>query len=543
MDKAKDKADEPKHSVTLKRGRDGKFRPNWYGDFQVDGVRKVMNLGVKWRGTPPASGSLRHEGDTAFEKSRTRAEAKLDVHVKDAHQKGHVQHLTERLIESKTGSAVEYTRIIDLAGRWRALGRGAPASEAHLVNCDAHFDRFVKFMRGRKPDAVYLYEVTAADAAAFVEEIRGKFAPATAQYGVRLLAKALGRFLPVGSANAFGEFIGMRKTGEGGVIHRQPFTPEELRKLLDAARDDEFLYPLVVTAMCSGMRRSDVCNLRWADVDLAGGMLTVKTSKTDANVEIPIFGPLRAVLQDRPKKGKHVFTDAVAMAAHNSQGVTYRFKALVARALDTKERTVPAIVPAASIEAEGAAAIAGHIPEGERRDRMLDTFRRYAAGASIRTIAKETGRPKGTISGDLHLISDWTGKRFVRSSEGPSIKTRIARVTRAPRAIGKAASVRDWHALRTTFVTLALSAGVPMELVRRVTGHATVEVVLKHYFRPDREQFKAALINAMPDILTETATPKLLSPADELTAMAGKVAAGTATDDDKKRLRKLVAKI
>ena len=57
----------------------------------------------------------------------------------------------------------------------------------------------------------------------------------------------------------------------------------------------------------------------------------------------------------------------------------------------------------------------------------------------------------------------------------------------------RTASVRDWHALRSTFVTLALSAGVPVELVLRVTGHATVEVVLKHYFRPDREQFKAAL--------------------------------------------------
>jgi len=41
-----------------------------------------------------------------------------------------------------------------------------------------------------------------------------------------------------------------------------------------------------------------------------------------------------------------------------------------------------------------------------------------------------------------------------------------------------------------------------MELVRRVTGHATVEVVLKHYFRPDREQFRAALTDALPDVLT-----------------------------------------
>jgi hypothetical protein len=41
-----------------------------------------------------------------------------------------------------------------------------------------------------------------------------------------------------------------------------------------------------------------------------------------------------------------------------------------------------------------------------------------------------------------------------------------------------------------------------MELVRRVTGHSTVDVVLKHYFRPGREAFKLALETAMPKMLT-----------------------------------------
>ena len=63
------------------------------------------------------------------------------------------------------------------------------------------------------------------------------------------------------------------------------------------------------------------------------------------------------------------------------------------------------------------------------------------------------------------------------------------------------ASVRDFHSFRTTWITLALSSGVPMELVRRVTGHATVDVVLKHYFRPGRADFKKALEAHMPPML------------------------------------------
>lgn len=57
-------------------------------------------------------------------------------------------------------------------------------------------------------------------------------------------------------------------------------------------------------------------------------------------------------------------------------------------------------------------------------------------------------------------------------------------------------SVADFHAFRTTWITMALSAGVPMELVRRVTGHSTVETVLKHYFRPGRDALKKEVAKA-----------------------------------------------
>ena len=70
------------------------------------------------------------------------------------------------------------------------------------------------------------------------------------------------------------------------------------------------------------------------------------------------------------------------------------------------------------------------------------------------------------------------------------------------------ASVKDFHSLRTTWITMALTAGVPMELVRRVTGHSTVDVVLKHYFRPGREAFKLALETAMPKMLTAGEMPE-----------------------------------
>jgi integrase len=60
------------------------------------------------------------------------------------------------------------------------------------------------------------------------------------------------------------------------------------------------------------------------------------------------------------------------------------------------------------------------------------------------------------------------------------------------------ASIRDFHSFRVTWVTLALTARVPLELVQKVTGHKTTDIVLKHYFQPGREAFREALHEAMP---------------------------------------------
>lgn len=101
------------------------------------------------------------------------------------------------------------------------------------------------------------------------------------------------------------------------------------------------------------------------------------------------------------------------------------------------------------------------------------------------------------------------------------------------------ASVRDFHSLRVTWVTLALTAGVPLELVQRVTGHKTTDVVLKHYFRPGQEDFRLALEGAMPKLLTmgsEEARAGLAKGAIE-------VSAEPAVKTAKQEMRELLGKL
>lgn len=78
---------------------------------------------------------------------------------------------------------------------------------------------------------------------------------------------------------------------------------------------------------------------------------------------------------------------------------------------------------------------------------------------------------------------------------------------RANRAHGmRRASLKDFHSLRTTWITEALTRGVSIETVKRISGHRTVEVVTTHYFRPGQDQVRAALADALPALLTSGET-------------------------------------
>ncbi len=68
--------------------------------------------------------------------------------------------------------------------------------------------------------------------------------------------------------------------------------------------------------------------------------------------------------------------------------------------------------------------------------------------------------------------------------------------TKAARPGRRCANVKGFHALRTTWITKALSAGVPVELVRRVSGHSGVDVVMRHYYHPNEETFRRAIWGA-----------------------------------------------
>ena len=419
--------------LEFRKKPDGTLRPDWYGRYEINGKRYCDNLGVKIAGTPPCSLSLRDEGDKAFERSRATAQAKLEHIVEEARGKKDSARLLEKLYEMKTGEALETIELKSLSDEWEKIPRKRKPSERYSKQCKSSLKSFTDFVAKQNKVAREISQVTKSMARAYMnaEEIRG-ISPKTWNDTLKLLRTTFQKLLPEGAPNPF--------TGipprESETIFREPFSPEELKGIVDASREHDFIRPVMITGICTAMRRGDCCLLQWKDVDLLSGFLTVKTSKTGQTVKIPIFPLLYDELVELPHNGKYVFPEQAAMYRENPDGITWRVRQVLKDA--------------------------GFKDKKENEDDV--------------------------IKGKVHVARE-TGLRR--------------------------ASIRDFHSFRVTWVTLALSAGVPLELVQKVTGHKTAEVVFKHYFQPGQDVFKDRLVRAMPKLMTEGKGRLLAEPSIE----------------------------
>ncbi len=64
------------------------------------------------------------------------------------------------------------------------------------------------------------------------------------------------------------------------------------------------------------------------------------------------------------------------------------------------------------------------------------------------------------------------------------------------------ASQSGWHAFKSTFITLALDASVPVEMVSKISGNKVADIIVGAYYGPDHEKLSAKMNSAMPAGLT-----------------------------------------
>jgi integrase len=266
----------------------------WYAAFKFDGRKTVINLGVPITGKRPPKRTML--GDDEFERSRGRAQEAHDRQERKLTVDRNAESALRKLVELKTGRPAGFPKLAELSRLWLQIPRRRTPGKHYVAQCTAILDRFVKFVETAKPGIKEFVEVTPEIANAYLnaEQERG-VSPSTWNYSLELLRTTFKRLhpqLPHGQ-NPFREFV----TKSAETVSRVPFTPEELKAIQEACAHDLNIGPVVITGMCTAMRRGDCCCLKWTDVDLKEGFIAVKTSKTGERVDIPIFPLLREELE------------------------------------------------------------------------------------------------------------------------------------------------------------------------------------------------------------------------------------------------------
>ena len=407
----------------------------WYARLVVNGRRINRNLGVEIRGIVPPG--LAQTGDLAFERSRAKAQVAMEQFQLDLKKRKSAEELVQTIHEIRTGRRIRSIALGDVALRWKALPRRRPLSERYVEQADSWMKRFIGYLNDQHPAVKEMADVQTQVAQDFfrAEQERG-IAAKTYNNSLIFLRSCFGALRKAGGL-VENPFDGI-PTREEDTIFRKPFSVEELAAIVEAAKSEPFIEPIIITAICTAMRRGDCCVLRKSSVDLPARFIKVKTSKTGELVQVPIFPLLYDVLSKlEPNDSPYVF------------------------------------------------------PQQEMKYQLNPDF--------ITDCVRRVMRIAGFFDPE-----DAVNEEELKKARGEIHQTR-------PNGLRKA-SVRDFHSFRVTWVTLALTAGVPLEIVQKVTGHRTASIVMKHYFQPGREEFRRTLANKLPALIGGNPQPIPIEP-------------------------------
>jgi site-specific recombinase XerD len=162
------------------------------------------------------------------------------------------------------------------------LERGLRPSTVVNYRCD--LEKIEKWLRAERDKDLVEDQLTPLDIDSFREYLGQRYQLSTANRNLAVLRRwldAVGRDDLLEYAGKFRLKLGMKK------LDRVPrrLTREEERRLLDVARNhgDAIHFAALLLLLRSGRRVSEVCNLRWEDVDLKANKAGVSTEWVKSN--------------------------------------------------------------------------------------------------------------------------------------------------------------------------------------------------------------------------------------------------------------------
>jgi integrase len=120
---------------------------------------------------------------------------------------------------------------------------------------------------------------------------------------------------------------------EARNVSKDVFTPEQIAALLQAAPSEDWR-GMIMLAYFTGLRLRDCSELRWNNVNLDKGIITVTTRKTKKDVTVPIHPQFAAWLDSQTRGiGKApVFPSLAGKSGSGTTGLSMTFKHIMERA-------------------------------------------------------------------------------------------------------------------------------------------------------------------------------------------------------------------
>ena len=297
----------------------------------------------------------RHFGTCEGAKSQRQAEAfERSVREKATQAAGlkSVKALFETFREDLTGGKkITLDEAFELA--LKKPRKRTPAEKQISIKRGIWQD-FLDFMHSEHPDIVNLSDVRKTHAEEYVALIResGKYNKAiqyrragkkrntsqtisySAPENIQLSPRTTNYYQVVCTEvfNLLKDDAGLQENPFSGILKldmknetREAFSPDELKTIFDNL--DGFTRPLFMMAVWTGLREGDICTLKWSDFDIERRIISRKTRKTGAKVQIPISDQLYDMLIAMPRtESEYVFPKHAEMYLANPSGVSYRVK-------------------------------------------------------------------------------------------------------------------------------------------------------------------------------------------------------------------------
>ena len=150
-----------------------------------------------------------------------------------------------------------------------------------------------------------IQDITTWQIEKYLAERRKKFKPATVNRELALLKHMFYRAVEWGKLkeNPANKNVKFFK----GVVNRVRYLmPDEFQTVLSNCED--FLKPIVIVAVHTGMRKGEILGLRWDQVNFEQKIITIVDTKNHERRDIPMDETVKATLRGVEKKGDLVFS-------------------------------------------------------------------------------------------------------------------------------------------------------------------------------------------------------------------------------------------